>query len=124
MVPGKGGESPGLELSITLEIYYQRAMEWLRMEKPSKISESHHSPALPGPPVTPVPKGHLYMGSEQLQGWSPHPFPGQLCQCLTTLQVTKLFPVSDVNLPWHNLKPFPLILGIFFPLRVSQQLSP
>lgn len=36
VVPGRErGESPGSELSTTLTIYYQRTMEWFRLEKPS-----------------------------------------------------------------------------------------
>jgi len=34
---------------------------------------------------------------------------GSLFQCLTTLSVKKCFLISNLNLPWHNLRPFPLI---------------
>ncbi|KAK4824165.1 hypothetical protein QYF61_011292, partial [Mycteria americana] len=33
---------------------------------------------------------------------------GSLFQCLTTLSVKKFFLISNLNLPWHNLRPFPL----------------
>ena len=32
---------------------------------------------------------------------------GSLFQCLTTLSVKKFFPIPNLNLPWHNLRPFP-----------------
>uniref|UniRef100_A0A803VZZ8 WD repeat domain 31 n=1 Tax=Ficedula albicollis TaxID=59894 RepID=A0A803VZZ8_FICAL len=34
---------------------------------------------------------------------------GSLCQCLTTLLAKKFSPTSNLNLSWHNLRPFPLI---------------
>lgn len=33
-----------------------------------------------------------------------------LSQCLTTLSIS---PVSNLNLPWHDLRPFPLILVLW-----------
>jgi len=36
---------------------------------------------------------------------------GTPCQCLTTLSVKKCFLIFNLNLPWHNLRPFPLILS-------------
>ncbi|KAK4822235.1 hypothetical protein QYF61_011876 [Mycteria americana] len=35
---------------------------------------------------------------------------GSLFQCLTTLSVKKFFLTSNLNLPWLNLRPFPLVL--------------
>jgi len=32
---------------------------------------------------------------------------GSLFQCLTTLLVKKFFLITNLNLPWHNLRPFP-----------------
>ncbi|KAK4820465.1 LOW QUALITY PROTEIN: hypothetical protein QYF61_027747 [Mycteria americana] len=37
---------------------------------------------------------------------------GSLCQCLTTLSVQKFFLISSLNLPWCNLRPFPLVLSL------------
>ncbi|KAK4826066.1 hypothetical protein QYF61_005025 [Mycteria americana] len=37
---------------------------------------------------------------------------GSLFQCLTTLSVKKFFLISRLNLPWRNLRPFPLILSL------------
>jgi len=36
---------------------------------------------------------------------------GSLFQCLTTLSVKKFFLISNLSLPWWNLRPFPLILS-------------
>ena len=36
---------------------------------------------------------------------------GSLFQCLTTLSVKKCFLTSNLNLPWRNLRPFPLVLS-------------
>ncbi|KAK4829053.1 hypothetical protein QYF61_001858 [Mycteria americana] len=37
---------------------------------------------------------------------------GSLFQCLTTLSVKKNFLRSSLNLPWRNLRPFPLVLSL------------
>ncbi|XP_064911793.1 ankyrin repeat domain-containing protein 66 isoform X1 [Columba livia] len=37
---------------------------------------------------------------------------GSLFQCLTTFSMKKYFLISNVNLPWCNLRPFPLILSL------------
>ncbi|KAK4824615.1 LOW QUALITY PROTEIN: hypothetical protein QYF61_016921 [Mycteria americana] len=37
---------------------------------------------------------------------------GSLFQCLTTLSVKKLFLISNLSLPWHNLRTFPLVLWL------------
>ncbi|KAK4831669.1 hypothetical protein QYF61_018636 [Mycteria americana] len=37
---------------------------------------------------------------------------GSLFQCLTTLSVKKFFLISSLNLPWCNLRPFPLVLSL------------
>ncbi|KAK4810582.1 hypothetical protein QYF61_007319 [Mycteria americana] len=38
--------------------------------------------------------------------------PGSLFQCLTTLSVNKFFLMSNLNLPWCNLRPLPLVLSL------------
>ena len=45
---------------------------------------------------------------------------GSLFHCLTTLSVKKCFLISHLNLPWCNLRPFPLILS---PVRRDQPQS-
>jgi len=36
---------------------------------------------------------------------------GSLFQCLTTLSVKKFFLIFNLNLPWLNLRPFPLVVS-------------
>ena len=38
---------------------------------------------------------------------------GSPLQCLTTLLEKQYFLMSNLNLPWHNLRPFPLIRSLF-----------
>jgi len=35
-----------------------------------------------------------------------------LSQCLTTLLEKKYFLIANLNLPWHSLRPFPLVLSL------------
>ncbi|KAK4820022.1 hypothetical protein QYF61_017695 [Mycteria americana] len=48
---------------------------------------------------------------------------GSLVQCLITLSVKTFFPISSLNLPWRNLRPFPLVLwlGVVESNKVSPQ---
>ena len=41
------------------------------------------------------------------------PLPGQLCHCLTALWQKELFLTANLNLPWHNVRPSPLVLRLF-----------
>ncbi|KAK4823265.1 hypothetical protein QYF61_000232, partial [Mycteria americana] len=41
---------------------------------------------------------------------------GSLFQCLRTLSVKKIFLISNLNLPWCNLRPFLLILSLPVPM--------
>jgi len=50
------------------------------------------------------------MGLEHLQGRRLDHLPGQLCQCITTLFEDKFLIISTLNLPWCNLRPFPLVV--------------
>ena len=36
---------------------------------------------------------------------------GSLCHCITSLSEKKCFLICNLNLPWHNLKPLPLVLS-------------
>lgn len=35
-----------------------------------------------------------------------------LIQCLTTLSMKNIFQISNLNPPWHNLRPFSLVLSL------------
>ena len=47
---------------------------------------------------------------------------GSLCQCLTTFSISSFFLISNRNLPFISLKPFPLLLShslVPFPLGLK-----
>jgi len=44
---------------------------------------------------------------------------GSLFQCFTTLSVKKFFLISNLNLPWCNLRPFPLLTTTSFQVAVE-----
>ena len=46
---------------------------------------------------------------------------GNLFQCLTTLLEKKLVLISNLNLPWHNLWLFPLLMQEKRPIPTSPQ---
>jgi len=48
---------------------------------------------------------------------------GSLFQCPTTLSEKKVFLISSLNLPWHNLSPFPPILFLLLEKRADSHLS-
>lgn len=84
---------------------YHRIVESFRLEKslqdhqvqlPTQHSQIHH--------YNTSPKCHIHLPFKCLLWWWFHCFPGQLFQCLTTLLVKKCFIISNLNLPWHNLK--------------------
>ena len=47
---------------------------------------------------------------------------GSLFQCITTL-LEKFFLISNLNFPWHNLKPFPLILSLLLGAEADPYLA-
>lgn len=51
-------------------------------------------------------KCHIHTFSEHF-----HPFP-ELFQCFATLSLKEFFLISDLNLHWHNLRPFPQLLPL------------
>lgn len=69
-------------------------------------------PALLRPPLTYVPKFHIRTVFKSLQGWEL--YPGQPVQGLDmdSLSTKKFLPISYLNLPWHNLRLFLLVLSL------------
>lgn len=96
--------APGL----TEEQQSQRTTMELSLENPSKIITSSQ-PSTAGATTEPHPRCHIHMVFEQFQGWRLHCFPGLP---LPVLPVTKFSLKSGLNLPWHNLRVFPLILSL------------
>jgi len=52
---------------------------------------------------------HIPPGLECLQGWGIHSLLGQPVRCITTLWVKNFLLISNLNLPYLSLKPFPLV---------------
>ena len=76
----------------------------LRLEKTSEIST--FNPTSPPMPTAHIPQCHIPMALGPPQGWCPPP-PGQLCHCLTALSENVFFLISNLKLPWPNLRPLP-----------------
>ena len=70
------------------------------------------SPTHPTMPTDHVPKCRISAVLEPLQGCWPHRPLGSLCHCTTTL-LENFFLISNWTIPWHKLRPFPLILWCF-----------
>ena len=89
----------------------QAIIESLRLEETSKIPKSNPSPPHRAHcPRPSVPHPH---GSGTPPGTVTPPLPGQLCHCLTALWEKELFLTANLNLPWHNVRPSPLVLRLF-----------
>ena len=58
-----------------------------------------HCPSVPHPHGSGTPPGVV----------TP-PLPGQLCHCLTASWEKELFLTANLNLPWHSIRPSPLVL--------------
>jgi len=87
-----------------------RIIKSLRLEKTSKNPQPKCSPPPPCCLRPSVP--HLH-GSGIPPGTVTPPLPGQLCHCITTLSEKFFFLISNPNLPWHNLRPFLLVLSFY-----------
>ncbi|KAK4830710.1 hypothetical protein QYF61_012970 [Mycteria americana] len=87
-------------------------IESFRLEKTFKIMKSNRTLTLPSPPLS------LFLGTTSTyllntsrDGDSTTSL-GSLFQCLITLSVKKFSLISSLNLPWRNLRPFPLVLSL------------
>jgi len=86
----------------------QLRTESLRLEKTSEISKSNPNP--PHHAQQPHPSVPHLHGSGTPPGTVTAPLPVQLSHCITTLSEKKCFLISKLNLPWHHLRPSPLVL--------------
>ena len=68
-------------------------------------------------------QSNIQPGLECLQGWGTHSLLGQPVQCVTTLCVEKFLLKSSLNLPYHSLKPFSLVLSRFVCLGIWFSIS-
>lgn len=65
---------------------------------------------VPGPPLSHVPKHHIYMVFVHFQRWWFHHFSGQSVPMLDHSFHEETFSNIQCKHPKHNLKPFPLVL--------------
>lgn len=93
-------------MSVRLPELEQNYLGW---KKPEFIKLSIN-PARPSPPLNPYPKCHTYTSLKSLQGCQLYHFPGHSVQCLTSLLVKTFFLMSNLNLPWCNLRLFLLVM--------------
>lgn len=63
----------------------------------------------PAPPPR-SPLNHIHTAAEHFQEWWLHQC--SLCQLFATLPMKKRSRLSSLNLRWHNLRPFPLVLAL------------
>jgi len=85
-----------------------KVIELLRLEKISRITQSNPKPS-PSCPLTMT----LSATSAQLltpsRGGESTTSLCSLCQCLTTPSEKNFFLITNLNLPWCNSRPLPLI---------------
>ena len=102
----------GTELRFCIpDLRHLRITESLRLERPLRSS----SPTVnPTPPclLNHVPKCHIYTFFEHHKGWGLHHFPGQPIPMPdhSFISVKNFFLISNLNLPWCNMRPLPFIL--------------
>jgi len=78
------------------------------LEKTSKIIQSSCQP-IHTMPTDSVPHGRFLNTSRDGDLTASL---GSLCQCITTLSEVNFFLISNLNLPWHNLRTFSLVLSL------------
>ena len=87
-----------------------RSIESFRLEKTAKTIESIHQHITARSTTKSCPRArHLHIFEKTSRDGDSTTFLGSLFRCSTTLLVKKFFLISDLNLPWHNLRPFLLI---------------
>lgn len=82
----------------------EHSSEWL----PGYHSITESNRPLLSPPLNHIPKCHIYTSFGYLQGWQLSRFPGQPFPGLDN-PFCDFFLMSNLNLPWNNLQPLPLI---------------
>jgi len=86
--------------------WIHRIVELLRLERPLRPSGPSHQPTPPCPLTT-----HCHIHAVPRGQWL-HQRLRQPVHSLTTLLERKFFLISNLNLPWCNLRPFPLVLSV------------
>lgn len=85
--------------------------EPLRVKRPVRSFSPTIKLTLPIPPLNHVPKCNICTSFKNLQGWWLHCFLGQSVPVLDN-SLLKNFFLSNLNLSWPHLRPFPFVLSL------------
>jgi len=96
-------------LFFLLKMLYLRIIQSLWLERTFKITNSKHQPATPCSLPTSLSATSTWLLHTSRNSTTSL---GSLCHCLTALSEKKYFLISNLNLPWHNLRPLPLVLSL------------
>jgi len=80
-------------------------------EKASKITQSNQQPITLCPLPMALSATSTRLWNTSKDGDSTTSL-GSLCHCLTALAEKKFSLISNLNLPWHNVKPFTFVLSL------------
>ena len=87
-------------------------IESFRLKKTFDIMHPTINLTLPSPPLSHVPKCHIYSLLNTSRDGDSTTSLGSLFQGLITLSVKNFFLISNLNLLWCNFRPFPLVLSL------------
>ena len=90
--------------SDLLKIFFHRIIGWKRPLRSSSPTIHPKTPCLPNH----ILKCHIYTFFKRLQGWWLGHLPGRPVP-ISDHFYSKFLLVSDLNLPWCNLRPLPLV---------------
>lgn len=57
-------------------------------------------------------KCHIHVFIEHSQGWGLYQLPWAAVPGMDSLASEAIFPISTLNLPWHSVRLFPLVLSL------------
>ena len=61
-------------------------------------------------PTAHIPQRHIPTAVSTFRDTVTPALPGRMCHCITPLLGKKFFLISNLNLPWCNVRPLPLVL--------------
>lgn len=96
-------------------------------EKTQRLSGPTFNLVQASPPLNYVPKLYIYMFFlKTTRGGDSTTSLGSLFQCCMSLSVSKFLIISNLDLSWCNLKPFPivLLLGTWIKCLILTSLQP
>jgi len=87
-------------------------IESFRLEETLKIESNHDLTDYPNDPLlNHVPDHHIQTVFKHIQRWWFNHLPEEPIPVLNHPFCKEVFLMSNLNLPWHSLRPFPLILS-------------